>query len=258
MRKENRRTSRQNIDSGEKVILYTSIGVVFFIILVLGLLIYNFMANNQTEASPSFDDMLSISESNTVDITESASSQIGKTVAESEEELEETKIEPNQENIEKAEEIKIEAEKEEIETKEETIKQELEFQKPVEGEIIRGFAQDTLVYSQTLEEWVTHLGIDIAAPKTTVVNSAETGTIKTIKNDPRYGLTIVIEHIDGYQTVYSNLLSSEFVIQGEQVEKGQPIGTVGNTATFEILDEPHLHFEILKDSLQVDPNIYLK
>ena len=102
------------------------------------------------------------------------------------------------------------------------------------------------------------MGIDIKADKTTVVKAAEAGTVKTIKNDPRYGLTIVIEHEDNFQTVYSNLLTSEFVVEGEKVEKGQSIGTVGNTAVFEIADEPHLHFEILKDSLPVDPSIYIK
>lgn len=115
-----------------------------------------------------------------------------------------------------------------------------------------------MIYSETLKEWVTHLGIDIKADKTTVVKAAEAGTVKSIKNDPRYGLTIVIDHGDGMQTVYANLLTSEFVVEGEKVEKGQSIGTVGNTAVFEIADEPHLHFEILKDSIQVDPNIYLK
>ena len=135
---------------------------------------------------------------------------------------------------------------------------ELSFQKPVEGEIVREFAQDNLVYSETLEEWVTHNGIDIKADKTTVVKAAEAGIVKSIKNDPRYGLTIVIEHDDVYQTVYSNLLTSEFVVEGETVEKGQSIGTVGNSAVFEIADEPHLHFEILKNSVQEDPSIYIK
>ena len=100
--------------------------------------------------------------------------------------------------------------------------------------------------------------MDIKAEKTTVVKAAESGTVKTIKNDPRYGLTVIIEHANGFQTVYSNLLTSEFVVEGEKVEKGQSIGTVGNTAAFEIADEPHLHFEVLKDFTQVDPNIYLK
>ena len=135
---------------------------------------------------------------------------------------------------------------------------ELSFEKPVEGDIVRDFAMDNLIYSETLQEWITHTGIDIKADKTTVVKVAESGTVKTIKNDPRYGLTIVVEHSNGFQTVYSNLLTSEFVVEGEKVEKGQSLGTVGNTAAFEIADEPHLHFEILKDFVQVDPNIYLK
>lgn len=135
---------------------------------------------------------------------------------------------------------------------------ELKFEKPVEGEIVRDYSKDSLVYSETLKEWVTHLGIDIKADKATVVKAAEAGKIKTIKNDPRFGITVVIEHDNGFQTVYSNLLTSEFVVEGENVEKGQSIGTVGNTAIFEIADEPHLHFEILKDSIQVDPNLYLK
>ncbi len=142
--------------------------------------------------------------------------------------------------------------------KAETKQAEISFSKPVEGEIVKEFAQDNLIYSNTLEEWTTHTGIDIKAEKTTVVKSAEAGMVKSIKNDPRYGLTIVIEHQNGFQTVYSNLLTSEFVVEGENVEKGQSLGTVGNTAAFEIADEPHLHFEILKDSVAVDPSIYLK
>lgn len=142
-------------------------------------------------------------------------------------------------------------------TKEETTV-ELSFERPVEGDVVKDFAIDNLIYSETLQEWTTHTGIDIKADKTSIVKSAEAGTVKSIKNDPRYGLTIIIEHANGFQTVYSNLLTSEFVVEGEKVEKGQSLGTVGNTAAFEIADEPHLHFEILKDSVQVNPNIYLK
>ena len=132
------------------------------------------------------------------------------------------------------------------------------FQMPVEGEIVKKFAKTNLVYSNTLGEWVTHNGIDIKADKTTVVKASESGTVKSIKNDPRYGLTIIIEHTNDYTTVYSNLLSTEFVVVGEKVEKGQTIGTVGNTATFEIADEPHLHFEILHNSENLDPELYFK
>ena len=54
---------------------------------------------------------------------------------------------------------------------------------------------------------------------------------------------------------------SGFKLEGSEneiVEKGQTIGTVGETASFEIADEPHLHFEMLKDSIYVDPSIYIK
>lgn len=131
------------------------------------------------------------------------------------------------------------------------------FIKPVEGDIIKEFADNKLVYSSTLDVWTTHNGIDIGAEKTTVVKASAEGTVSSIKNDPRYGLTIIIEHVNGYKTIYSNLLTTEFVVEGEEVKQGQSIGTVGNTAAFEISDEPHLHFELLKDNKQQDPELYI-
>lgn len=132
------------------------------------------------------------------------------------------------------------------------------FQKPIEGEISKEFAKDSLIYSETLKEWVTHLGIDIKAEKATIVNAAAEGTVKYIKNDPRFGLTIIIEHSNGFQTLYANLLTTEFVSEGEEVKAGQTIGTVGDSAIYEIVDESHLHFEILKNNENVNPSEYVK
>lgn len=129
---------------------------------------------------------------------------------------------------------------------------------PVEGEVIKEFAKDNLIYSETLEEWITHPGIDIKAERTTIVKSVADGTVKSIKNDPRYGLTVTIEHSDGYTSVYSSLLTAEFVKEGEKVTQGQTIGTVGNSAVFEVAEDNHLHFELLKDGSNINPEIYLK
>ena len=137
-------------------------------------------------------------------------------------------------------------------------KKELTFVKPTEGEIICEYAKDNLIYSETLKEWITHTAIDIKADKTSVIKSAANGVVKSIVNDPRYGLTVVIEHDDGYETVYSNLLTAEFVVVGEEIAQGQTIGTAGNTASFESSMECHLHFELLKDGEYLDPTIYLK
>jgi len=139
-----------------------------------------------------------------------------------------------------------------------TAKKELDFDPPVDGEILKDFANETLVYSKTLGEWTTHLGVDIKGSKTSIVKSAEAGKVESIKNDPRYGLTIIISHQDGFKTVYSNLLTTEFVAEGDMVEKGDTIATIGETASFEILDEPHLHFEMYKDEQVVNPTLYLK
>jgi len=199
---------------------------------------------------------------------EQASTDIGKSIEEAINEIEEKEDEKNREssvvdaahsNPVKEEVVKNTSEEKTKETNAESVQiKEPEFSIPVEGEIMRGFAKNSLIYSDTLEEWITHLAIDIKANRTTVVKAAEAGTVASIKNDPRYGLTITIEHVNGFKTVYSNLLTSEFVTERENVEKGQSIGTVGNSASFEIVDEPHLHFEILKDGENVDPNIYLK
>lgn len=147
------------------------------------------------------------------------------------------------------------------ETKEEPKQEpekELSFQAPVAGEITKDFAMETLLYSKTLDEWCTHSGIDIKADKAAVVAASESGKVESIKNDPRYGLTVIISHANGFKTMYSNLLTAEFVKEGEEVEKGQTIATVGETASFEIADETHLHFEMYKDGEVVNPTIYFK
>ena len=261
----------------DKIIMYSIIGVAALAIILVGLLMYSKQLSDEVEEGTMTLEQMSNANNQTNTNTESVSTDVGKSVEEAKNEINNTNTSTNVTNINTniqnstnttssnnttkqnttTKQTTTASNKKQTEKKEET-KKELSFQKPVDGEIMKGYAKDNLVYSETLQEWTTHLGIDIKAEKTTVVKAAEAGTVKTIKNDPRYGLTITIEHGDGYQTVYSNLLSSEFVVEGEKVEKGQSIGTVGNTAAFEVADETHLHFEILKDSIPIDPTTYMK
>ena len=285
MGRNNRRM--KEMSTSDKIILYSTIGVIVLAVIITALFLYSKKLNDDVRNSTmSLEDMANLT-NNTSQESESASTEMGKSVEEAENEMNSTNstngtnstntsnnINSNTTNTSNsakntsnssannvnatnntntANSVTTSTENQESETK-----KELSFEKPVEGEIVREYAKDSLIYSETLQEWTTHTGIDIKADKTTVVKAAEAGTIKSIKNDPRYGLTIVIEHDDQYQTIYSNLLTSEFVVEGEKVEKGQAIGTVGNTAVFEIADEPHLHFEIWKDSLPVDPTTLLK
>lgn len=277
MRRFNRKPFSEERET--KKIMYISLSVFVLAILAFAItfVIYSNYLNNETKIAEFKTTTIKELQDMDAESSSEASSSIGKTVNELEENkvvtnetAEPTKIAINTSNMEKENtnttEIQAKNEKkEEKETKrvkEETKKEEKvpdpTFVKPVEGEIIKKFANDNLVYSNTLQEWVTHTGVDIKADKTTVVKASAEGTVKSIKNDPRYGITVVIEHANGFSSVYSNLLTSEFVKEGEKVKQGQTIGTVGNTATFEIAEESHLHFEILKNNEYLNPEIYIK
>lgn len=273
MRRENRRAGKKT----SKTIWYlvgSAMGLAG-IAIILTLVIYSNkiseqVSDSRTESSKIADIIQNSS-------TESASTQIGKTVEESKDETQSTITNTNvttnitknmtsdtnttkKETSEPKNTTKPTDQKKEETKKEENTKKEepLTFVKPVEGDLQKGFAKDTLIYSETLGEWSTHMGVDIKADKASVVKASANGKVKSIKNDPRYGLSVIIEHADGYETLYANLLTAEFVKVGEEVKQGQTIATVGNTAMFEVADAPHLHFEVSKDGVQQDPSLFFK
>lgn len=262
--RNNRRARNFNEETETKKLIYISIAVVILAILTFAIT-YVVYSNVLNKDSQDLTQKITDIGTQTEGTLSEASNPIGKNVNEVKEEQENTeKIAINTTNVEKQTEEKknetIETKAQE-EKKQEIKKEEIKdptFAKPVEGDIIKEFASENLIYSETLKEWVTHNGIDIKAEKACIVKASSEGTVKSIKNDPRYGITIVIEHTNGYASVYSNLLTAEFVKEGEKVKQGQTIGTVGNTSAFEIADEPHLHFEILKDNKYLNPSEYIK
>lgn len=253
-------------------ILYISLGGVVGLIILFIVLFNVFSSKNKN------DDNLQIGENSSNNAVEEANSSIGKTVDESIEnqESEENIQVKTADNSEEASNLNEDLDTTENETENNTAEtaetvettetsnntsvqeQDPTFVMPVEGEIVKHYGKEQLIYSDTLKEWTTHLGIDVKADKTSIVKASADGVVKSIKNDPRFGLTVVLEHQNGFTTVYSNLLSTEFVVQGETIKAGQTLGTVGNSATFEILDDPHLHFEIIKDGNSIDPEMYIK
>lgn len=255
-----RREQRKKLKTDSNTFIYVVGGILVLAIIafILSFVIYS----NKLSSTEKLDTQFLAQMNNDIsENTTSVSTNMGKTVEESKNEIDknentkedsENKKETNTVNTSKQEEKKDKASNKTEET-------EPKFESPIESsDISREFAKENLVYSETLKEWITHLGIDIKAEKATVVKTAEAGTVKSIKNDPRYGLTVIIEHSKGYTTVYANLLTTEFVSEGEKVEKGQTIGTVGDTAVYEVVDDSHLHFEIIKDSENVNPLDYIK
>ena len=132
------------------------------------------------------------------------------------------------------------------------------FEMPVYGEILSSFSGDELVYSKTLKEYRIHKGIDIKSPLLSQVKAARSGVVESVKNDRLTGITIVIDHQDGFKSVYSNLSTDEMVSEGEKVRQGDIISGVGDTALIETGLEGHLHFELIKEGVQVNPEEYFK
>lgn len=133
----------------------------------------------------------------------------------------------------------------------------IKFIAPVSGGVTFEYAQDKLVYSKTLEEWITHSGVDLAADRGTPVKAVADGVVTEVISDPRFGYTVIIEHANGLKTVYSNLASDDMVVPNQKVKSGDVVGAVGNTANFEVSEQPHLHFEVLKNNEPVNPLAYL-
>ena len=124
---------------------------------------------------------------------------------------------------------------------------------PAEGTILRDYSGNGLSYSKTLNQYLAHKAVDIAAAEGSPVVAAESGTVISAGTDDRYGRTVVIAHGDGLETSYGNL-DEISVAEGDVVNKGDTVGTVGTSALFESEDEPHLHFSVHRNGEAEDPH----
>lgn len=131
--------------------------------------------------------------------------------------------------------------------------EKLIFSKPLDGQIQKIYSPDKVVFSKTLNKWKTHDGLDIEAQEGTLVLSMEKGEVINVYDDALLGKTIVISHIAGYYSQYSNLDENVFVNIGDKVVKGQRIGRIGKTAKSEFLDNSHLHLAVYLGEKSVDP-----
>ncbi len=129
--------------------------------------------------------------------------------------------------------------------------------KPVEGILGADFTKDNLIYSETLDEWTGHKGIDILAEEGSQVVAALSGKVQEVYNDQLWGTVIILDHGNGIMTKYANLSTENMVQEGVQVNKGEVIGKVGRTASIEMMMEPHIHFEVIKDGMSVDPKQHI-
>ncbi|WP_130805751.1 M23 family metallopeptidase [Senegalia massiliensis] len=128
---------------------------------------------------------------------------------------------------------------------------------PIMGKQSMSFAGDQLVYSETLEQWTTHNGLDITAKKGSSVRAVLKGVVKSVEETDDLGRVITIDHGEGLITKYAGLSEKTLVKKGQNVNKGDAIGAIGEPAGYELSQGPHLHFEVLENGKHIDPKDYI-
>jgi murein DD-endopeptidase MepM/ murein hydrolase activator NlpD len=111
-------------------------------------------------------------------------------------------------------------------------------------------------YSQRRSAWRLHTGVDLAAPQGTVVLASRAGRVLLVESISGYGTTVLLDHGEGWQTLYAHLHDA-IVVSGAWLEQGQPLGSVGMTGS---ATGPHLHFELRRQGtelLALDPTPHL-
>ena len=101
------------------------------------------------------------------------------------------------------------------------------------------------------QRYRAHMGIDYAAPTGTPIFSVATGKVVHLGYSGAFGNLIILEHPGNYRTYYAHLSNYNVELEvGNEVRRGLEIGYVGSTGRS---TGPHLHFELRKDGVYVDP-----
>ncbi len=126
------------------------------------------------------------------------------------------------------------------------------------GKLFKVHDEELQVFSNTMEDYRVHLGLDIAAKDGDPVYAAADGIVTQIWEDVLMGQCIAIKHNGNAVSIYKNLSTTlpTGIKEGTRVKSGMQIGSVGTSAMVELADEPHLHYEMTVDGISVDPLEY--
>lgn len=122
--------------------------------------------------------------------------------------------------------------------------------------ISKDYSATELQFNETLKQWEIHKAIDFLAGDNLDVFAVGNGTVTNVYNNYLEGTVVEISHSNGLVSVYKSLESSTVKV-GDKVSSGLKIGVAGNSMAQELNSSAHLHFEMLKDGVKVDPNDYI-
>ncbi len=124
---------------------------------------------------------------------------------------------------------------------------------PIDGEVIAPCSIDELVFCESMQDWRTHNGTDIAAKIGDQVRAAESGKVSQVYRDDLLGVVVVLDHGNNISSLYGNLQSLDFIKAGTEVQKGDIIGGIGDSGILEAKSGPHLHFEVMSNGEYINP-----
>ena len=114
-----------------------------------------------------------------------------------------------------------------------------------------------LVDCPTLKRPLYHPGIDIEAPEGAKIKAPYPGVVQEVAEDLKMGWRLTLDHGGGVSTLYA-AMDQVLVEPGQEVEAGEVIALVGNTALAEVALGPHLHFEVRIDDRPANPLSWLE
>ncbi|HET7290588.1 MAG TPA: M23 family metallopeptidase [Thermodesulfobacteriota bacterium] len=121
---------------------------------------------------------------------------------------------------------------------------------PLDGRINSGFGYRKDPFRSSIG---FHSGVDIDAKFGDPVVATADGVVKKTGWQGSYGKTVVLQHEEGFETIYGHL-SKISVEEGQKVKVGEVIGKAGNTGRS---TGTHLHYEVVKDGKRVNPSNFL-
>lgn len=119
--------------------------------------------------------------------------------------------------------------------------------------VIREFSEKEPSYSETLNVWEIHKGVDVSTTEGQEIKSLLNGKVIDVYKDDEHGMSVKVQYDNDIIVVYSNLSEDIKIEKNQELEEGQCIGLAGNTTAVESESEQHVHVEAFKGEESIDP-----
>ncbi|MBQ9535088.1 MAG: M23 family metallopeptidase [Clostridia bacterium] len=131
--------------------------------------------------------------------------------------------------------------------------EQTQYVRPVKGEVLRGYSGDELTFDETMGDWRTHRGTDLACEDGEEVLVIADGRVTGVYTDGMLGNCVAVTHGDQLVSTYCGLAVNSTMKVGMELKAGDAVGKAGNTVLAESAQAPHIHVEVTCAGEYIDP-----